>query len=264
MLIDPQVRAQGRLVRHNSFHVALTALCSLALLGGQAVAQTATPILVELFTSEGCSSCPPAESLLRALDSVQPVSGARLVVLEEHVDYWDDQGWKDPFSSHLFTLRQSDYVDHLRVGSGPYTPQMVIDGGEAFVGSNRDETGRAVGKALKAAKVTVEISSVHLESGKVSFHVVAGAVASKADIVVAISLDHAESQVLRGENGGRKLQHVSIAERVVTIGKVKPGESFSKDASIAVDHSGEPHRLIAFVQQSGPGKVLGVAVLRLP
>ena len=72
------------------------------------------------------------------------------------MDYWDDQGWKDPFSSHLFTTRQSDYVDRLRVDRGPYTPQMVIDGSEAFVGSDRAQAGRAVGKALKEAKVKGE------------------------------------------------------------------------------------------------------------
>ena len=125
-----------------------------------------SPILVELFTSEGCSDCPPADTLLRVLDSTQPIPGAQVIVLEEHVDYWDDQGWRDPFSSHVLTLRQSDYVDHLRVKNGPYTPQMVVDGSEAFVGSDRPQAGRALAREVNVPKISVKIGSLHFERGK--------------------------------------------------------------------------------------------------
>ncbi|MCU1269831.1 MAG: hypothetical protein JWN74_1125 [Acidobacteriaceae bacterium] len=228
-----------------------------------ALAASSNPILVELFTSEGCSSCPPAETLLRTLDSAQPVLGAQLIVLEEHVDYWDDQGWQDPFSAHAFTVRQSTYVERLHLNSGPYTPQMVVDGNEAFVGSDRAQAGRALAKAVAIPKVNVEILSAHVENGKVQAHVKVAEVSSKADVFLALALDHAQSQVLRGENGGRRLEHVAVVKRLTAIGQTKKGEPFSKDVTIALDHPGQAYRLIAFVQEASEGKVLGATVTRL-
>jgi hypothetical protein len=224
-----------------------------------ALAAPATPILVELFTSEGCSDCPPADAFLKALDSAQPISGAQLIVLEEHVDYWDDQGWRDPYSSHALTLRQSEYVDRLQVKNGPYTPQMVVDGNEAFVGSDRPQAGRAFAKQLSVPKISVQISALHVEDGKVLAHVEVGTVPSKAEVFVAVALDHAQSQVLRGENGGKALKHVAIVERLNSVGKLKKGEPFSKDVAIKMEHPEKDYRVIAFVQQADEGKVLGAA-----
>src|SRR5581483_10938974 len=154
----------------SNFRKLMASVLVMIALCAPALAAAETPILVELFTSEGCSDCPPADAFLKALDTAQPIPGAQLIVLEEHVDYWDDQGWRDPFSSHAFTVRQTDYVEHLHLKDGPYTPQMVVDGTEAFVGSDRTLLARALQKVVVAPKISIDISSPHIESGKLIAH----------------------------------------------------------------------------------------------
>ena len=230
----------------------------------EAFGQSSTPILVELFTSEGCSSCPPADAFLRVLDQTQPIAGARLIVLEEHVDYWDDQGWKDPFSLHACTLRQREYEERLHVARGPYTPQMVVDGSYELVGSDRGGAREVFAKARATPKITVEISSFKISQGEALAHVATSLVPSKAEIIAAIALDQAESEVRRGENQGRHLEHVAVLHDLVKIGQVKKGQSFSKDVSFHVDPSRQSYRLITLVEDLEGGKIIGAALARLP
>src|SRR5713101_6225858 len=116
-----------------------------------------TPVVVELFTSEGCSSCPPADALLARLTEQQFYENAQLITLEEHVDYWDDQGWADPFSSHDWTLRQYVYAGTLKNGN-PYTPQMVVDGTVEFVGNHSLKAREAILKVASNAKIPVMLA----------------------------------------------------------------------------------------------------------
>jgi hypothetical protein len=230
---------------------------------------SASPVLVELFTSEGCSSCPPADKFLQEMDRQQPVPGANLIVLSEHVDYWNHDGWTDPFSSHLLTERQDSYVAHFGLNSA-YTPQMVVDGSAEFVGSNRQLATPALEKAVSANKIEVRVSSIALDGSTLRAHVDVGALpahtSSHADVFVVVALNHAESQVLAGENGGHRLTHAGVVRSLTKVGSVDTKMNFSADVRVPLNSSDDPAnlRLIAFVQASGPGKVLGAGMQPVP
>jgi hypothetical protein len=224
------------------------------------------PILVELFTSEGCSSCPPADEFVQKLDKLQPVSGAQLIVLSEHVDYWDHDGWKDPNSSHALTERQGAYVRMMGLDT-PYTPQIIIDGAKEVKIGDAQAVERVFQQAVVSPKVPVHISSVSVDPknpGLLHAHVNADAATIKhgADIYLAVALDRVESQVLHGENGGRRLTHVAVVQQIEKIGKLKKGDAFAQDVQLKLktDTPLDNLRVVAFAQESGPGKVLGASL----
>jgi hypothetical protein len=229
----------------------------------------ARPILVELFTSEGCSSCPPADALVEKMDKLQPVQGAQLIVLSEHVDYWDHEGWKDANSSPALTVRQSDYVRVLQLKSA-YTPQVIVDGSLEMRANNAEQVRKILEDDLSAPKIPVRIGEVSVDLNNPALlhaRIEADGESAKhnADVYVAITLDHVESQVLHGENGGRHLTHVAVVEQITKVGKLQKGKSFAETAQLKLKPGTNPAnlRIVAFVQESGPGKVLGAA-LRKP
>jgi hypothetical protein len=228
----------------------------------------AHPILVELFTSEGCSSCPPADALLEKLDSTQPVSGAQLIVLSEHVDYWDHDGWKDPNSSAALTERQEAYVHALGL-SDAYTPQLIVDGTRILPTGDARQFIKLFQDEAAAPKVPVRIDDVSADAGKpdvLHAHIEADGISGdrSADVYVAVALDRVESQVLRGENGGRHLTHVAVVVQLTKIGKVQKGKSFDDTVQLKLKPGTDPQnvRIVAFVQEPGPGKLLGAAMRR--
>jgi hypothetical protein len=227
------------------------------------------PILVELFTSEGCSSCPPADALLEKLDSSQPVPGAQLIVLSEHVDYWDHDGWKDPNSSAALTERQEAYVHALRLDSA-YTPQIIVDGTSVMRAGDPQQIVKLFQEAAAAAKDPVRIGEVSIDAGNpgvLRAHIEADGSSDKrnADIYVAVALDRVESQVLHGENGGRHLTHVAVVQQLIKIGKLQKGKNFDETIQLKLNPGTDPKnvRIVAFVQEPGPGRLLGAA-LRKP
>jgi hypothetical protein len=230
----------------------------------QASTASRVPVLIELFTSEGCSSCPPADAYIEMLDKSQPLPGVHLIVLSEHVDYWDHDGWKDPYSSHALTDRQTDYGRALGLPT-IYTPQIIVDGATILKGDAQQIKG-IYAKAEQEATITVRIDSASVAPQSppaLRAHISVDGEGAKhdAEVFVALTLDHAESQITAGENNGKHLAYVSVVEELKKIGRLRKGKDFSQDVEFALKPEIDPHnlRLISFVQQSGPGRVLGVA-----
>jgi hypothetical protein len=228
-----------------------------------------TPVLVELFTSEGCSSCPPADRLLERYDR-QPTAGAELIVLSEHVDYWNHIGWKDPYSTHFFSERQSGYARRFGLGS-VYTPQLVVDGNAQFVGSDSGKATRAFTEAISRPKVSVGLSHVNVDASRVlQAHIEVGRLepsfgSAEAEVYIAIALNRAQSQVSAGENAGRRLSHTAVVKNLTRIGVLKRGQAMAKDVELRLEPGSDPNnlRLIAFVQEPGQGLVLGATLLQV-
>ena len=229
--------------------------------------QSVTPVLVELFTSEGCSSCPPADALLSQLARTQPVRGADVIVLEEHVDYWDRLGWKDPFSSEAATERQTDYGAAFG-GEQIYTPQMVVDGHAEFVGSSDGDALRAIRAASQAQKPAVRLSwqnddalSVHVESLP-NAH--AG---DTPELFVAITENMLRSDVKHGENAGRSLDHDGVVRQLLPLGKIAaPAQEHSSTAMLHLSQEWNRKNLnaVVFVQERRSRRILAVGAIPLP
>ncbi|MEI9977274.1 MAG: DUF1223 domain-containing protein [Ignavibacteriota bacterium] len=204
------------------------------------------PVLVELFTSEGCSSCPPADAALAQLDR-------QAIVLSEHVDYWDQLGWKDRFSSEAFTQRQQAYAKGFGIDS-PYTPQMVVDGQAQFVGSDTRRAAQEIAKAAARSKASI----VLVRSGAGVKVTVEGA-PREADIWLALADNSASTEVRNGENRGHTLRHVAVVRSMRKIGSVKRGGTFGKQVDLPGSATGQ--RVVVFLQEAGQAHVLGAAML---
>jgi hypothetical protein len=226
-----------------------------------------TPVLVELFTSEGCSSCPPADALLSRLDRTQPIRGADIIVLEEHVDYWDRLGWKDSFSSEAATARQNEYGEAFG-GSQVYTPQMIVDRRAEFVGSSDADALRAIRVASQAPKPAIQLTwekgdtlAIHIEQVNNAGH----GDGQQLFLVVAENMLH--SDVKRGENAGRVLEHNGVVRQVLPLGKIDaaPAGFSSRVAVHSVRDWNRAHlRAVVFVQERRSRHVLAAAAISFP
>ncbi|MBZ5677221.1 MAG: DUF1223 domain-containing protein [Acidobacteriia bacterium] len=241
-----------------------------------AVAVPAQTVVVELFTSEGCSSCPPADQVLLRLESPrQPAvirgkqqlplpPGVEVITLGEHVDYWDQLGWKDKFSSPLFSARQQDYGRAFHLES-VYTPEIVVNGQKEVLGSDSRAVLDAIFKAAKEpqAQVTIAMTSAQNVSFSVS-KLPSGS--HEAEILLGVTEGGLVTSVFGGENNGRQLRHAAVVRSLSSLGRLDPNRPGEYSAVAQLNLRQEWNRanlkLVLFVQDRVTRRILGAASVR--
>lgn len=260
-----------RLVLLHAFLISFAAFVSNANAQTVAAQPARKPVIVELFTSEGCSSCPPADVLLQKLEEHQSVAGAEIVPIEEHVDYWNHDGWIDPYSSAEWTQRQLVYRDLFK--KVEYTPQIVVDGQVQVVGSNGMEALAEIGKAANQEQTDVAINPEKPDAhGSQRFTVSVGKIAGNtpgdvAEIWLAVTEDGLQSSVNRGENAGQVLRHIATLRSLHKIGTADEkaaSVSFKGDSRVKLESrwKSENLHLIIFVQEKKSRKILGAVSVK--
>jgi hypothetical protein len=237
----------------------LLLLIALVLGGHVCVAQAETPVVIELFTSEGCSSCPPADALLVDLSRKSPPSGVKLILMGEHVDYWNYIGWTDRFSSAQFSERQNGYAKDFHLAT-VYTPQMVIDGHLELVGNDAAEVYRDISKT--AAEPKPAQVSLRWEPQQKLHIVVQAPAGERPKVLLAITEDRLSTAVGRGENGGRTLHHAAVVRQLRELGIAVNGQ-FETDVDVAPrsDWNSANLKVLVLVQNPATGTILGAQSL---
>lgn len=216
------------------------------------------PILVELFTSEGCPTCPPADANLALLEREQPFAETEIVTLALHVDYWNSLKWKDEYSSPIFSRRQQLYSQALKTGVN-YTPQMFVDGRTEFVGSNMAKAQKAILEAAKTPKAKIEIAL--MSADKLKVNILDVPVHQIATIFLAVTEDNLISNRKYGSPAERKAAHMSVVREIKSIGMMPTGQSnleLETVLQIQPEWRRENLKLVVFVQENASRKILGV------
>ncbi len=228
------------------------------------------PVIVELFTSEGCSSCPPADQLLSRMEKTQPVAGVQVIALEEHVDYWDSLGWKDPFSSSQYRMRQSEY-GHKFFTDNIYTPQMIVNGHAEFVGSDGNRALQEVQRAAQFETTRVELKTAanpaHADQVDLTVAVSNPATGKvhNSNVYLAVTESDLSSNVKRGENVGRLLRHAPVVRSFGVIGKIdsKSSGAITNTLRLPPEWKRENLRAVVFVQERDSSKIVGAGIAEL-
>ena len=249
--------------------LALAAAASLAALADD----RDVPVVVELFTSEGCSSCPPADRLLDYLDQKQPIAGIHVVALEEHVDYWNQLGWTDRFSNAQYRVRQNDYASHVFFTDNIYTPQMVVNGLVGFSGGDSAKAQQEIARAARSQTATVDLKAVPnaADPDLVDLTVDVAMPATKlknSGVYLAVTESGLSTNVGTGENAGRKLKHAPVVRSFGLIAKLdaRAGTSGHVTNTLRFPPSWrrENLRAVVFIQERDSYRITGAGVIDLP
>lgn len=249
-----------------TFWIRLSFLVIFLLLPVGFSAQSSSPaparkaVVVELFTSEGCNTCPPADELLSRLREARLSGGTEIIPLGLHVDYWNHLGWTDRFSSSSYTDRQKAYAEKLHIQE-TYTPQMVVDGATEFNGSDVQSARQAITQALLRPQ-TADIQMSTVADDKLQVSVKASPEAS-GEVLLALTEDNLMSKVSAGENNKRELHHTAVVRDLRVLGKLKNGVfEAGVPLKLKKDWKREDLRAVVFVQESR-GPIDGAASLPL-
>jgi len=224
------------------------------------------PVVVELFTSEGCSSCPPADRLLARLDQTQPIAGTQVIALEEHL------GWNDPFSSPRYRARQNDYGIAFHA-QDIFTPQMVVNGQAAFVGSDMSRAYREIGAAAQSETTLVDLSSKadprdpDLLDLSVQVSNPQTAKWRASNVYLAVTESGLSTFVQGGENAGHRLRHSAVVRSFGVIGRLDPkgasGGRLVSTLRLPHEWKRENLRAVVFVQERDTFHITGANVVDL-
>ncbi len=210
--------------------------------------------VLELFTSEGCSSCPPADELMVRIR--QETGGTPVYVLTYHVDYWNRLGWKDVFSRPEFSKRQ--YLYSHQLGGQVYTPQLIINGKTEFVGSDAPAITTAVKDALRNQTVAGLSLQTELQSGKIKVSYQAEGDLADCQLMLAIVQKHAVSKVIKGENGGRTLHHAQIVHSLYTF-ELTSDRRGTEQIAVPPGFNASDWEIIGLLQHQQTGAIIGAA-----
>lgn len=227
--------------------------------GSAPTAPAAAPVVLELFTSQGCSSCPPADTLLSELAGSPDV-----LALSFHVDYWDYLGWKDTWSSPEWSARQRSYAQVLGDGGRVYTPQLVVNGRAGVLGSSRSQAERAIAAARSTPRVAVESAVTPAKNGGWSVSVKIGAATRSLRVEALLLESGLVTDVRDGENAGRTMRNDGVVRRRVDVGQTGAGAAWSGTAVIpAVAGAKGPRRIAVLARDAETLQIAGVSVLAL-